>query len=98
MENNGQKRARSIEKSCEITVNLGNMQFIKLKGQLGEDRPEELTESRLEAEGEMWDDLALDLRKGLRSCLKGLGKKTEAPETFADTCSEKLETETGKTT
>lgn len=89
MSDPGAKKSRLISKSCEITVNLGDMQFMKLRGSV-EERVEYSTDGELrESDDKMWHDLGNDLKRGLFIALADLGKTTEADMQFIKLCKEK---------
>ena len=82
---------RKVEKSVEITVNVGDMQFIKIRNMVGEEFEYDTDEQRITKEHEIWQQVSEDVRFALVDSLRILKKKTEAPEKFADACGKKLE-------
>jgi mannose/fructose/N-acetylgalactosamine-specific phosphotransferase system component IIB len=87
---------KAVEKSCEITVNLGNMQFIKIKSQASQTFQSADDKDLRTKEDLMWSDIGIDLRRGLVSTLSEMGKTTEADKEFFDLCKAKVSG--GKTT
>jgi hypothetical protein len=81
---------RHIEKSAEATMNLGEMQFLKIRSLISQDI--ECEESELAKEdSKLWGELALDLRKGMWKTLKGLGKSTEEDRKLFEACERKVQ-------
>jgi len=87
---------KTVEKSCEITVNLGSMQFIKIKSQASQTFLVADSNDLRAKEDLMWSDIGVDLRRGLVSTLSEMGKTTEADKEFFDLCKAKVSG--GKTT
>ena len=81
---------RKIEKSAEATLSLGDMQFLKVKTHISQDM--EADETELAAiDGKMWDDIALDVRRGMWRLIKGLGKTTDADKKFFEACAQRVQ-------
>jgi len=81
---------RKIEKSCEATLSLGDMQFLKVKSVLTQD-VEGTSEELTKADKALWHELALDLRRGMWTTLTDLGKTTEADKAMFDACRQRVE-------
>jgi hypothetical protein len=83
-------RTRRIEKSVEVTLNVGNMQFIKFRNTVSEDVQYTNEEFRDAYARVMQHDLAVDLRRDMVATLVDLGKTTEADREFFELCKEKI--------
>lgn len=82
---------RTVEKSAEATLCLGEMQFLKVKSAISQD-VEAADEKELAAiDCKMWDDMALDVRRGMWRLLKGLGKTTDADKKFFEACAQRIQ-------
>ena len=82
--------SRRVEKSCEATVSLGDMQFLKIKSLISQDiagTEEEISK----ADRALWHDVALDLRRGIWTTISDLGKTTDADKKLFDTCKQRVE-------
>ena len=84
------KRVRRIEKSVEVTMSLGNMQFLKFRNTISEDVPYESEEFRDAYSRVMQHDLAVDLRRDMVATLVDLGKTTDADKEFFDACRDRI--------
>jgi len=80
-----------IKKSIDITVNLGDCQFVKLSSGTERDVEFSTNEEKVGSEAAIWHELCQDLNASLRNCLEDLGKTTEAPAAFAKACMDKLD-------
>ena len=81
---------RRIEKSAEATLSLGDMQFIKIKSMISQD-VEGNEEEIAKADAKLWSEVAVDLRRGMWSTIKGLGKTTDADKKFFETCAQRVQ-------
>lgn len=88
---------RRIEKSAEATLNIGDMQFLKIKSLVSEDVEVNDDNEMAAVDCKLWDDLAKDVRRGMWRLLNGLGKTTDADRKFFDACSNRVQTATSKT-
>lgn len=81
---------RRIEKSAEATLNLGDMQFVKVRTLI--DQTFEGTEEELkEADARVWAELGIDVRRGMWSTLRGLGKTTDADRKLFELCAQRVQ-------
>jgi hypothetical protein len=82
---------RRVEKSAEATLNLDEMQFLKVKSLISEDVEAKDEQEMAAADGRIWDDLAKDVRRGMWRLLKGLGKTTDADKKFFEACAQRVQ-------
>ena len=73
---------RHVEKSVEITVNLGEMQFCKLRSTASEEFEYDTEEQRLAKEKELWSQVGVDIRHSLIDTLNILKKKYDVNKFF----------------
>lgn len=85
---------RLVSKSAEITVNLGDMQFIKLRSGVEESFESDTENGFVDKDAQLWKAVSDDLKIGLLSTLEALKKKTESVDKLADTAAKKLGTRT----
>jgi len=88
---------RKIEKAAEATLNIGDMQFLKIRSVITQDVEAEDEIGMNAIDSKMWDELALDLRKGMWKSIKTLGKTTEADKKFFDACHQRVQEATSTT-
>jgi hypothetical protein len=81
---------RKIEKSCEATLNVGDMQFLKLKSLMSQD-VEGTAEEITKADRALWHEVAMDVRRGMWTCLSDLGKTTDADKVMFESCRQRVE-------
>jgi hypothetical protein len=89
---------RTIEKSAEATLNIGEMQFLKVRSMVQEEVEVENEQELLEADTRIWNDISTDLRRGMWKMIKNLGKTTEADKKYFESCAQRVQEATGKTT
>ena len=82
---------RRIEKSAEATLNVGDTQFLKVRSMMSQDIEAADEKELAAAEAKMWDEMALDLRRGMWKLLKGLGKTTDADKRFFEACAQRVQ-------
>ena len=82
---------RKIEKSVEATMNVGDMQFLKIRSSMTQDVEEADETGLVAADSKMWNDLAKDIRRGMWKLLNGLGKTTDADKKFFEACDYKVQ-------
>ena len=82
---------RRIEKSAEATLNIGEMQFLKIKSMITQDVEAEDEKGIDAIDAKMWDNLALDLRRGMWRSIKNLGKTTDADKRFFEACAQRVQ-------
>lgn len=82
---------RKIEKSAEATLNIGEMQFLKIKSSITQDVEAEDDKGIAAIDAKMWDDLALDIRRGMWRSIKNLGKTTDADKRFFEACAQRVQ-------
>ena len=82
---------RRVEKSAEATLNVGDMQFLKIKTLISQDVEAADEKELAEIDGKMWDEMAMDVRRGMWRLLKGLGKTTDADKKFFETCLQRVQ-------
>ena len=75
-----------ISKHCEITINLGNYQNIKVSSHVEKDVSYAAQEDKSAIDQAMWVAIGKDLKSGTLALLAELGKKTVATEDFANLC------------
>jgi len=88
---------RKIEKSAEATLNIGDMQFLKIRSSISEDVEVESEKELNEANAKVWEDLSLDLRRGMWKMIKSLGKTTDADKKFFESCEQRVQAATQTT-
>lgn len=81
---------RRVEKSAEATLNVGEMQFLKIKSLISQELEGEESEVN-EAEAKLWKELTLDIRRGMWTMIKGLGKTTDADKKLFDSCAQRVQ-------
>ena len=82
---------RRIEKSAEATINVGEMQFLKIKSMVSQDIDVETEEEAKKEDARLWSELTFDLRRGMWTLLKGMGKTTEADKKFFSACEQRVQ-------
>ena len=82
---------RKIEKSAEATLNIGEMQFLKIRSSITQDVEAEDEKSLVAIDAKMWDDLALDLRRGMWKSIKNMGKTTDADKRYFEACAQRVQ-------
>ena len=82
---------RKIEKAAEATLNVGDMQFIKVKSSITQDVEASNDAEFVALDSKMWENLALDLRRGMWTVIKNLGKTTEADKKLFDSCAQRVQ-------
>lgn len=85
---------RKIEKSAEATLNIGEMQFLKIRSSISEDVEAENEQELNEANSKIWEDLSIDIRKGMWKMIKILGKTTDADKRFFEACESRVQAAT----
>ena len=80
---------RKVEKSCEATISLGNMQFLKIRSVMTQE-VEGTEEELVKFDRALWHDVAMDVRRGLWTTLSDMGKTTDADKAFFETCRQKV--------
>ena len=83
--------SRRIEKSAEATMNIGDTQFLKVRSMVSQDIEAADEKELVAIECKMWDDLAMDLRRGMWRLLKGMGKTTDADKKFFEACAQRVQ-------
>ena len=81
---------RRIEKSCEATLSLGDMQFLKIKSLMSQD-VEGTAEELVKADKDLWHDVAMDVRRGMWTAISDLGKTTDADKAMFEACRQRAE-------
>ena len=81
---------RRVEKSCEATLNVGEMQFLKIKSLISQD-VEGTAEEIVKADRDLWHEVALDARRGIWTALSDLGKTTEADKALFESCRQRVD-------
>ena len=81
---------RRVEKSCEATLNVGEMQFLKLKSLISQDI-EGTADEIIKADKALWHEVALDVRRGMWTALSDLGKSTDADKVLFESCRQRVE-------
>jgi len=81
---------RKLEKSCEATLNVGEMQFLKIKSLMSQD-VEGTEEELVKADRSLWHEVALDVRRGMWTAMSDLGKTTEADKNLFNACKQRIE-------
>ena len=81
---------RKVEKSCEITVNLGDMQFCKLRSSAEEEFEYVNEDDRLAREKALWTQVGQDIRVALLETLSILKKKYDLDK-FTNAVQSKVE-------
>jgi hypothetical protein len=87
---------RTIEKSAEATLNIGDMQFLKIRSMIQEEVEVADEAEMLEADMKIWEDLSKDLRRGMWKLIKNLGKTTDADKRYFESCAQRVQEATGK--
>jgi uncharacterized protein YgiM (DUF1202 family) len=82
---------RTIEKSAEATLNIGDMQFLKIRTAVTEDVEAEDEAGFSAADTKLWEIVSRDIRRGMWTTLKTLGKTTDADKKFFETCSTRVQ-------
>lgn len=82
---------RKIEKSAEATMNIGDMQFLKIRSSMTQDVESDDEQGIVAADSKMWDDLAKDIRRGMWKLISGLGKTTDADKKFFEACANRVQ-------
>ena len=86
---------RRVEKSCEATLNVGEMQFLKLKSLISQEI-EGTAEEIIKADRALWHEVALDVRRGMWTSLSDLGKSTTKDREFFESCAQRVQEATAK--
>lgn len=79
-----------VTKAIDITVSVGDFQFIKLHSGVEQEIEFNTPEDKAGAEAEIWHGICNELNASLRNCLDDLGKETDAPSKFAKLCRDRL--------
>ncbi len=82
---------RRLEKSSEATLNIGDHQFLKVRSVVSQDVEANDEKELVAIDAQMWDDLAMDVRRGMWRLLKGLGKTTDADKKFFEACAQRVQ-------
>lgn len=93
------RRKRRIEKSAEITVNLGNMQFAKIRNLIEEEVEYDTEESRDAYSRQMLRDLAKELKQDVIELLAEMGKTSDDEiRALFDACKTRMKRKTKEET
>lgn len=85
------KETATIRKSCDINIKLQKCQNIKLSS--GKEWTIEYgsSEERVKIEKEQWMEIANDIESSSKIFFNAIGKKSDAPDLFSETCRSKMQ-------